>query len=121
MDPTTSTILIVAVAGILAKLLLGGKADKGADIPGLIRKGAMVIDTRTPGEFSHGHIEGALNIPYNAIDRKIGSHTSDKSKQIIVYCHSGARSGAAKKILLNAGYTNVVNGGSLHRMRGQLG
>jgi len=117
MDTTTRTILIVAVVGILAKLILGGKADRNADIPSLIKDGALVIDTRTVGEFSQGHVEGALNIPYNAIAAKIGAHTEDKSRQIIVYCHSGARSGAAKRALVHAGYTNVVNGGSLHRMR----
>ena len=120
MDSTTRTILIVVVAGILAKLILGGKADRNADIPGMIKTGALVIDTRSPGEFSHGHVEGALNIPYNTIAGKIGSHTKDKSKPIIVYCHSGARSGAAKRSLVGAGYTNVVNGGSLHRMRKHL-
>ncbi|RKX46044.1 MAG: rhodanese-like domain-containing protein [Verrucomicrobia bacterium] len=86
-----------------------------------MKDGALVIDTRSPGEFSHGHIEGALNIPYNAIAGKIGAHTKNKSTQIIVYCHSGARSGAAKRSLGGAGYTNVVNGGSLHRMRKILG
>jgi len=121
MDSTTRTILIVVVVGILAKLILGGKADRNADIPGLIKDGAVVIDTRTVGEFSQGHVEGALNIPYNAIAAKIGAHTEDKSRQIIVYCHSGARSGAAKRALVHAGYTNVVNGGSLHRMRKILG
>ena len=120
MDSTTRTILIVAVVGILAKLILGGKADRNADIPGLIKDGAVVIDTRTVGEFSQGHVDGALNIPYNAIVAKIWAHTEDKSRQIIVYCHSGARSAAAKRSLISEGYTNVINGGSLHRMRNQL-
>jgi phage shock protein E len=113
--------LAVVVMGILANLLFGGGADKGADIAELINAGALVVDTRTPGEYSGGHIDGALNIPYNTIGKAIGQHTTDKSKSIIVYCHSGARSGAAKKSLEQAGYTNVVNGGSLHRMRSQLG
>ncbi|MEA2069488.1 MAG: rhodanese-like domain-containing protein [Verrucomicrobiota bacterium] len=103
----------------MAKLILGGKSDK-TDIQRLIKNGAVVIDTRTAGEFSHGHIDGALNIPYNAIGQKIAAHTTNKSKPIIVYCHSGARSGAAKKTLIGAGYTNVVNGGSLHHMRKTL-
>ncbi len=117
MDSTTKILIGVALAGIFAKLLLGGKADKGADIPGLIKKGALLIDTRTPGEFSRGHIEGAINIPYDAIAEKIGQHTPDKSKPIIVYCRSGARSSMAKQTLIRAGHTQVVNGGSLHRMR----
>ncbi len=101
---------------ILANLLFGG-ADKDADIPALIKDGALVVDTRTAGEYAGGHIDGAINIPYNAIAEKIGAHANGNSRQIIVYCHSGARSGAAKRSLISAGYTDVVNGGSLHRMR----
>lgn len=103
---------------IIANLLFGGSPDKDADIPALIQAGALVIDVRTSREFSAGHIEGAINIPYNVIDRKIGDHAKDKP--IIVYCHSGARSASAKRTLEQMGYTNVVNGGSLHRMRKQL-
>lgn len=106
--------------GILANLLFGGGADKEADIPQLLQAGAVLIDVRTPGEFAGGSIEGALNIPYDRIAQAIGQHTTDKSKSIIVFCHSGARSGAAKKALERAGYTNVINGGSLGRMRSIL-
>lgn len=105
--------------GILANLLFGGSADKEADIPALIKAGALVVDVRTANEFSGGHIEGAINIPYDVIDRKLGDHAKDKL--IIVYCHSGARSASAKRALKQAGYTNVINGGSLHRMRKLLG
>ena len=121
MDSTTKILLGVALIGLFAKIMLGGKADKGADIPGLIKKGALLIDTRTPGEFSHGHIEGAINIPHDAIAEKIGKHTADKSKPIIVYCRSGTRSSIAKQTLIRTGYTHVVNGGSLHRMHKLLG
>ena len=107
--------------GILANLLFGGGADKDADIAELVKAGALVIDTRSPGEFAGGSIKGAVNIPYHIIGRSIGQYTADKSQDIIVFCHSGARSSAAKKSLEQAGYTNVVNGGSLNRMRGQLG
>lgn len=103
--------------GILANLLFGGGADKDADVPALIKSGALVIDTRTAGEFAGGHIDGALNIPYDIIAGAIGQQKTDKSKAIIVYCHSGARSASAKRTLNKAGYTNVVNAGSLHRMR----
>jgi rhodanese-related sulfurtransferase len=113
--------LAVILMGILAKLLFGGGADKEADIPELIKSGALLIDARTPGEFAGGHIEGAINIPHNTVAREIQNHETDKTKSIIVYCQSGGRSAAAKKALESAGYTNVVNGGSLHRMRTVLG
>ncbi|WP_372806766.1 rhodanese-like domain-containing protein [Pontiella sp.] len=112
--------LAVITMGLLANLLLRGGADKDADIPQLIQDGALVVDTRTAGEFNGGHIEGAINIPYDRITNGIGQHTTDKAKEIVVYCHSGSRSGSAKAALLSAGYTNVVNGGSLSRMRSVL-
>lgn len=107
--------------GILANLLFGCNVDKDVDLKAMVDSGALVIDTRTPGEFAGGHIEGALNIPYNVIAGKIGSLTEDTSRPIIVYCHSGARSASAKQTLERVGYSKVVNGGSLHRMRKQLG
>ena len=108
--------LAVAAMGILANLL-GCMSDRDADIPSLVNGGALLIDVRTAGEFSEGHIEGAINIPHNAIANMIDQHEADKSKAIVVYCHSGARSSSAKRALGKAGYTHVVNGGSLRRMR----
>ena len=121
MDSTTRTILIVAAVGIVAKLVLGGRVDRKEDLKALVGKGAVVIDVRTPGEFAGAHIKGSINIPVSSITTGIQKQVKDKSKTIIVYCHSGARSGSAKKALLKAGYTNVVNAGSLHRIRMILG
>lgn len=112
--------LAVILMSILGNILFRGGADKGADISAMIKDGALVIDTRSAGEFSGGHIEGALNIPYDIIGNVIEKHTTDKSKPIIVYCQSGARSGVAKKHLEHTGYTNVVNGGGLHHMQQAL-
>jgi len=109
--------LAVLGMGILANLLFGGGPDKDVDIPELIQAEALVIDVRSAGEFAGGHIKGAINIPHNVIAQEIGNYESDKTKTIIVYCHSGARSAVAKQSLIQAGYTNVVNGGSLHRMQ----
>ena len=110
--------LVVVFVGILANLLFGGGVDKDADIAALVKSGALVVDVRTRGEFNSGHIEGAINIPYDVIDQKIGDHPKDKA--IIVYCRSGSRSSVAKQTLEQAGYTQVINGGTLHRMRKQL-
>jgi len=105
---------------ILGNLILRGGADKGLDLAALVKDGALVIDTRTPAEFAGGHIEGALNIPYDTIAAAIGNYEQNKARSIIVYCHSGARSAAAKKALEHAGYTHVVNGGGLHHMKHAL-
>ena len=112
--------LAVVIMSILTNLLLRGGADKNVDIPTLIKNGALVIDTRTAGEFSGGHINGAIHIPYDIIGNVIEKYETDQSRAIIVYCQSGMRSSAAKQTLLHAGYTNVVNGGGLHHMQQAL-
>lgn len=105
---------------LLGNLLFRGGADKDVDIPVLIKNGALIIDTRSASEFAGGHIEGAINLPYDTISNVIEKHETDRSRSIIVYCHSGARSGIAKKQLEQAGYNSVVNGGSLHHMQRAL-
>ena len=108
--------LAVVMIGLL-NFIFGGHADQGVDIPGLIQAGALVIDVRSPGEFSGGHIEGAINIPYDVISLEIGKHASEKDRPIILYCRSGSRASAAKKSLVRMGYAQVVNAASLRNMR----
>ncbi|WP_372796192.1 rhodanese-like domain-containing protein [Pontiella sp.] len=115
------TILKMVLAfgvGILAiNLLFGGRGDKKANLPGLVKDGALIVDTRTPGEFSNGHVQGAINIPYDIITGEIARHQPDPARPIIVYCRSGNRSSQAKRSLMAAGYTNVVNAGSIGNMQ----
>ena len=112
---------LAAVVGfLLVNMLFGGGGDKEADLPKLLDEGALLIDTRTPGEFSNGHVTGAINIPYDIIGRTIGQHETDPSKVIIVYCRSGSRSSHAKRYLIEAGYTNVVDAGSIGNMQKQI-
>jgi phage shock protein E len=71
------------------------------------------IDVRTAEEFAAGHVSQAVNIPYEEITQRIGEVTEDKDALIYVYCRSGRRSGIAKVALAEAGFSNVVNLGSL--------
>ncbi len=111
----------VLTMGLLTNLLFGGGTNKEIDIPALIKEGALVIDVRSAGEFSGGHIDGAINISHNVISRDIAKYEKNKSKPIIVYCRSGGRSSAAQRSLESAGYTHVINGGSFQQMRKLLG
>ena len=70
-----------------------------------------VIDVRTEAEWKIGHLEGALHIEWQDI-LKIPSDIQ-KDEEIYLYCRSGNRSGKATQILLEAGYTNAKNAGSL--------
>ena len=70
-----------------------------------------VIDVRTEAEWNTGHLEGALHIEWQDI-LKISSDIQ-KDEEIFLYCRSGNRSGKATKILIDAGYINAKNAGSI--------
>lgn len=75
------------------------------------------IDVRTTDEFSAGHVDGAVNIPYGDISQRISEVTKSKDELIYVYCRSGRRSGIAKDTLDADGFTNVINLGGLEDAR----
>jgi thioredoxin len=80
---------------------------------------AAILDVRTAGEFSKGHIQHAQNIDWNEggfIERVKGI---PKNRPVFVYCLSGGRSAAAASTMRAAGYTEVyeLNGG-LMKWRG---
>lgn len=89
------------------------------DYSELIKKGAIVLDVRTKGEFAGGHIRGSVNIPVDQLSNST-SRFSDKNKIIITCCASGNRSGMAKNILKAKGYTQVYNGGGWMSLQNKL-
>ncbi len=73
------------------------------DAAGLPRDGSVtLLDTRTVGEYSRGHIEGFRNIPVDELRERLDE--LDKSKPIYVICQSGLRSYIACRILAGNGY-----------------
>ncbi len=81
----------------------------------LIQNGAQIIDVRTPGEFSHGHVRGAINIPLSDLPGKLSKIKKDKP--VITCCASGSRSASAARILKSEGYTQVYNGGGWIKLK----
>ncbi len=63
---------------------------------------ATWLDTRTPGEYRRGHIEGFVNIPVDELRERLGE--LDKSKPVYVICQSGLRSYIASRILMGSGF-----------------
>lgn len=80
------------------------------DLRSIIDEGAFLVDVRTPGEFTSGHVKGSVNIPLDTVPNQLAKF-KDK-KNIVVFCRSGNRSGQAKSILEQHGFTNVINAGT---------
>ena len=81
---------------------------------------SILIDVRTPGEYSQGTAGDAINIPVDDLEKRLGELPKDKDAKIVVFCLSGGRSSHAKFILEENGYNNVHNGGTYSQMRAKL-
>ena len=112
-------ITVLTLAAVFTAAALPAE-EKGYDDPArlerLIREGKpayLLVDVRTPEEYRSGHIPTAVNIPVDVIGSR--PPAVDKASLIIVYCRSGNRSATARKILMDLGYTNVIDFGAVSR------
>lgn len=107
---------------ILLALVLGGglllwttsthAKTNVADARQVVAQGAMLLDVRTPAEFAAGHVRGAVNIPVDDLERRIGELGAVGSP-LVVYCHSGRRSARATRLLKGHGYNEVIDIGAM--------
>jgi phage shock protein E len=98
---------------LLNWLFGGGAAARidGARARQLVHEGALLVDVRTEGEFATGHVDGALNVPVQRIERL--ADTASRERPIVVYCRSGARSASAATALQRLGFAEVHDLGSI--------
>ncbi len=72
-----------------------------------------VLDVRRPGEYAGGHVPGAMTIPLNELQRRVGE--IEDGEPLAVICAGGYRSSAAASILARHGYRGElqnVSGGT---------
>ena len=74
----------------------------------LVKKGARVIDVRSPQETASGIIPGAICIPVDELPNRMDELPRDHSMTVI-YCSVGGRSAAACQYLSEKGYDSLVN------------
>src|SRR5690606_33600303 len=71
------------------------------------------IDVRTAEEYAKGHVAGALLMPHDQIGVLIADKVADKTAPLQLYCRTGRRADIARTTLLQMGYTNIENHGSV--------
>jgi len=71
----------------------------------------LVIDVRTPDEYANRHVDGAINISFNAPDFRERILSFPKDQEYIVYCNAGGRAGRAKTQMKALGFTDVTSYG----------
>lgn len=81
----------------------------------------VIIDVRTPEEFTDGHLDGAINFDiYNpAFETEVAALDTDGT--YVVYCRSGQRSANALAFMNSIGIENVTNLGGLMDASAQTG
>jgi len=72
---------------------------------------AIIIDVRTAEEWKTGHLENADNLEWQNI-LELSSYIA-KDETIYLYCRSGNRSGKAANVLIDNGFLNAINAGSI--------
>lgn len=77
-----------------------------AELAQRLEEPIQLVDVRLPDEYFAGHIEQAINVPYEVI-RNLPAQIS-KTEPLYLICTGGVRSVWAAKKLQQQGY-NVVN------------
>lgn len=109
LDMKRAIVILVFILALIidlkAQLVENVDAVKFKD---LIGKGNMILlDVRTLGEYSRGHIQGSTLIDIS--DRDFASKVSmlQKDKTILIYCLSGSRSDAAAGYMSRQGFKKI--------------
>jgi rhodanese-related sulfurtransferase len=67
----------------------------------------LVLDIRDSADFAAGHLPRARHIPMAELSKRLDEIGKFKEKPVLITCRTGARAGAAARVLRQAGFTNV--------------
>lgn len=96
-------LLLLATAGLFSACSKVSDEDL-AKAREAVKKGAVIVDVRTPKEFKENHISGAINVPIEDI-MKGNVQRLPRDKEIVVYCRTGSRSATSAKVLKEKGWS----------------
>lgn len=69
----------------------------------------VILDVRTPREFSRGHLDGAINIDFNSSNFGTQLAALDRDATYLVHCAVGGRSTAALSEFRRLGFRSVIH------------
>ncbi len=83
---------------------------------------ALILDVRSPAEFSTGHLPGALNIAHTQLRERLDEvRAAAAGRPVRVLCASGVRSAIAHRILAQSGFDSASLSGGMSSLRSVLG
>ncbi|MFA5834418.1 MAG: rhodanese-like domain-containing protein [Bacteroidota bacterium] len=80
---------------------------------------AVLLDVRSPGEYTEERIANTPLMPLQFLEKKINELNHYKHKKIVVYCHSGNRSELAVEILREYGFHALNMQGGILQWKAQ--
>jgi phage shock protein E len=112
-----STVIYIVIALAVVAFLLMKRLGRvtPTEAREWLKKGALVIDVRSEGEFQERHLPGAINVPLDRLGDQIAQRAPNKEQPLLLHCLSGARSGMGASKLKRLGYQHVFNLGSYGR------
>ena len=95
---------------MVAKAKAAIKVVSAEDVKAAIDKKekAVILDVRDSGEYTAGHLPGAMNVSRGTLEWGIWGKVPDQSAKIYVYCKTAGRSALATQTLNGLGYKNAV-------------
>jgi rhodanese-related sulfurtransferase len=69
----------------------------------------VLLDVRTPAEYTEGHLPGAINIPHTELASRVAELSDARDRDIVVYCRSGTRAEQALGVLKDAGFSRLFH------------
>jgi rhodanese-related sulfurtransferase len=106
-------VVVLAAAAYYFMQTGSGDSDYGnvdvAEARDLIgeKGGLVILDVRTVSEYERGHLEGAINIPVEALSGRLSE--LNPNDELLVYCRTGNRSTTAVGILKENGYDRIYH------------
>ena len=110
MVRTVVGVLVMAfvLASGVAYAEPAAKVVDAAEARRLVAEGVKVVDVRTAVEFAMGHVPGAINIPFDEMEKR-HAELGPPSTPVLLYCRSGRRSGIAAETLKAKGFTKLYD------------
>jgi len=68
-----------------------------------------ILDVRTLDEFNEGHLAGAERIDFSRADFATQLASLERDTPYLIYCRSGNRSGQARAIMEDLGFSDVAD------------
>lgn len=100
-------MIVVTVASLAFAAIQRNLSSSEAKQLLLKNRNVFLLDCRTPDEFRQARLAGAVLIPINEIERRLGE--VPKNRPVLVYCAVGSRSNLVAGFLANKGYGEVYN------------